>query len=108
METSTVQVLKEAIVSATGLSKDTLHVYIGLAVMFAAALVSRRPLRSFLPWLLVLAVAIAGELLDLRDDMICRGSWRWQMSLHDLANTVFWPGVMLLLSRFRIVLGKSV
>lgn len=108
METSTVQVIKQMIVSATGLSKDTLHVYVGLAVMFVTAFVSRRSLRSFLPWLIVLAVAVAGELLDLRDDMVYLGHWRWQFSLHDIANTLFWPTVFLLLSRYDIVLGRSV
>jgi cell shape-determining protein MreD len=108
MEASTVQTIKQMLVSATSLSKDTLRIYVGLAVMFTTAPVSRRPLRSFLPWLIALAVAIAGELLDLHDDMIYLGHWRWQMSLHDLANTLFWPSVMLLLSRFCIILDRPV
>jgi hypothetical protein len=70
METSTVQVAKQLIVSVTRLSKDALHVYTGLAVMFLIAFGFRRSLRSFLPWLIVLAVAIAGELLDLHDDLV--------------------------------------
>lgn len=46
MQTSAVQTLKLAIVELTGLSKDTLHVYVGLGVF--------------------LAVAIAGEVVDMR------------------------------------------
>jgi len=103
-----VQIAKQFVVSATGLSKDTLHVYTGLAVMFIAALVLRKPIRSFVPWLIVLAVAAAGESLDMRDDFVYLGYWRWQSSLHDITNTMFWPSIMLMLSRFRIVLDASV
>ncbi|CAB5696742.1 Uncharacterised protein [Delftia tsuruhatensis] len=106
MEPSTVQAVKLAIVAATGLSKDALHVYVGLATALAACALLRRPLGSWTPVLAVLAVAVGGELLDMRDDVASFGHWRWGASLHDVANTVFWPAVLCALARWTGVLGS--
>ena len=46
MESSAPQVLKIAILSVTGLSKDALHVHAGLAVFLTAALSMRKPMHS--------------------------------------------------------------
>ena len=99
METSAVQSIKLAIVTATGLSKDALHIYVGLAVFLAAAVVLHKPLRSIVPWLVIFAMAIAGEVLDMRDDIASLGYWRWGASLHDVLNTLFWPTVLLLIAK---------
>lgn len=107
METSTAQAIKLAIVQATGLSKDALHIYVGLAVLLTAAVILRKPLRSIVPWLVVLAVVVSGELFDMRDDIASLGYWRWGASLHDVLNTLFWPSVLLLLARFGIFFGAS-
>lgn len=102
MEISIVQSIKHEIVATVGLSKDALHIYVGLAVFLAAAAVLRKPLRSIIPWLMVLAISVAGELLDMRDDITRLGYWRWGTSLHDVLNTLFWPTVLLLLARMGI------
>jgi hypothetical protein len=107
VETSTVQAIKLAVVEITGLSKDTLHVYVGLAVFFAVTAVSRRRLRSIVPWLTVLAVAIAGELIDMIDDLSTSGHWNWGASLHDIVNTLFWPTVIWLLARLGFLFGDG-
>lgn len=107
METSTVQSIKLAIISTTGLSKDALHIYVGLAIFLVAAIVLRKPLRSVVPWLLVLAVVVAGELVDMRDDILSLGYWRWGASVHDILNTLFWPTVLLLLARFGVLFSES-
>jgi len=49
METSTVQSIKLAIVDATGLSKDALHIKVELAGFLEIALVLRKSLRSIIP-----------------------------------------------------------
>lgn len=77
IETSTTQAIKLVIVSTTGLSKDALHVYVGLAVLILTAIVLRKRLSSIVPWSIVLSIAIAGELLDMRDDIASMGYWRW-------------------------------
>lgn len=103
METSAVQSIKLAIVSGAGLSKDALHIYVGLSVFLVTAAVLRKPLQSIIPWLAVAAVAIAGEALDMRDDITSFGYWRWEASLHDVLNTLLWPTVLLLLAKFRVL-----
>lgn len=101
MDTSELQSLKLAIIATLGLSKDALHVYVGLAVFLLIALALRQSLRSPLPWLAVVAVALAGELFDAIDDLRSLGHWRWTASIHDVVNTLFWPTALLLLTRYR-------
>jgi hypothetical protein len=103
METSWYQGAKLVLVSVLGLSKDALHVHTGLAVFLLAALVFRKPLGSPLPLALVFLAALAGEALDLRDDVTSLGYWRWRSSLGDIANTVFWPVVLWLLARLHVL-----
>jgi len=94
METSTVQSIKLAIVSATGLSKDALHIYVGLIVFFAMMRILRRQAHRFMPLLTVFIAACCGEVLDRRDDLHSLGYWRLDASLHDVINTLFWPFVI--------------
>jgi hypothetical protein len=103
METSTTQLIKLALVSMTGLSKDALHVHVGLAVLLSSAFILRRRLSSFIPWAIVLAAAMLGEVLDMRDDLSYIGFWRWRSSLHDVVNTIFWPSALMALARFGII-----
>ncbi len=102
MWTSAFQTMKVAIVSATDLSRDALHVHVGLAVMIGTALILRKSLGSLLPWLAAAVAASAGEALDMWDDMASLGRWRWDAGLHDLVNTLFWPTILLLFARARL------
>ena len=103
MEPTAFQAVKAAIVTFTDLGRDALHVYVGLAALILSAGMLRKSLRSLLPWFIVAAIAVAAELLDLRDDMARNGIPRWGASLHDIVNTLFWPSVILLLARRGIV-----
>jgi hypothetical protein len=98
---SAIQSMKLAIVSATGLSKDALHVYVGLAVFVVVALLSKSARSSWRSLVAVLVVAICGELLDMADDLMSLGHWRWHASVHDVVNTCFWPAVLSVLARLR-------
>lgn len=106
METSLVQSIKLSIVSAVGLSKDALHIYVGMSVLLLTAAIFRKPMGSALPLILVLCVAIAGELLDMRDDLASFGYWRWPASVHDILNTIFWPAVLTGVARFTQVFRR--
>ena len=88
----------------TGLSKDALHVYVGLIVWLLAAALWRKSIASIKPWLAVLMVAFAGEMFDAYDDWHTFGRWRVIRSVHDLLNTLFWPTVLALLARWTRVL----
>jgi hypothetical protein len=48
------------------------------------AILLRRPLSSFVPLVAALLAALAGEALDLRDDVRSLGYWRWQAGLGDV------------------------
>ncbi len=107
MAASITQYIKLTIVAATELSRDALHIYVGLGVFLVAAIVLRKTLRSAIPLLVVFVVAISGELFDMRDDMVNFGHWRWGASLHDLINTLFWPAVLLLLARYSTLFNQK-
>lgn len=100
VDTTFVQSAKLAVVAATGLSKDALHVHVGLLVYLAVAVITRRPMRSVIPWLAVLLVALTGEIIDLRNELAVVGHWRWSASVHDLVNTMLWPTVLFVGLRF--------
>lgn len=97
---SFVQALKLDIVGFTGLSKDALHIYVGLVVWLLAAALFRRSIGTLRPWLAVLVVACVIEGFDAFDDWVQLGRWRYMASLHDVVNTLFWPTVLSLLARF--------
>lgn len=94
------QELKIAILDVLHLSKDAVHLHLGILV-FITVLLLLRGRRS--PWLActaVLVLALVLELLDLRDDRRSLGHFRWTASLHDLANTLLWPTVLTVLVHF--------
>jgi hypothetical protein len=100
METSTAQAIKLALVGATGLSRDALHIYVGLGTFLVVSIVFRKPLRSLLPLLAAVCVTCLGELVDMRDDINTLGYWRWRASVHDVVNTTFWPLVLFVFARW--------
>jgi len=98
------QSFKHEVVQLAALSKDALHIYVGLVVFLTVAAIARKGLRSGMALLAVLGVAAVGEVLDLRDEMHSRQHLNWWASIHDLINTCFWPLVVWLLARYsRIV-----
>ena len=103
METSAVQHAKLQIMASIGLSKDALHVYVGLTVFLVSLLLLRRRPRSIIPLLVVALVAVLGEVVDARDDIRSIGHWRWRASLHDVWNTLFWPSVLWALVWLQVV-----
>jgi len=73
MEIPTAQAIKLAIVPAISLSKDALHIHVGLAVLLMTAAILRKPVRSIGPWLFVFTLAVVGNLVDMRDDITSLG-----------------------------------
>jgi hypothetical protein len=96
---SPLQEAKLAIMAATGLGKDALHIYIGLLVMLSVAALFRLPLRDWRPLAAVLAVALAGEIWDLLDTRAQGRASLLARNWHDVWNTLFWPAVLFLLAR---------
>lgn len=102
MDTSSIQAAKLFIVGATGLSKDALHIHVGLGVYVLAALALSKRAHAATPLLIVVLLACVGETLDRRDDILSMGYWRWRASLHDVLNTSFWPAVLYGLVHLRL------
>ncbi len=84
----------------TGLPDTILHIHAGLAVLMAARLLTRRSLGSFVPLSLVALAEAFNEVMD----RLNFGSWRWDDTLSDIANTLFWPTVICLGIRLRPML----
>jgi hypothetical protein len=78
------------------LSRDALHIHIGLAIYFAAVLLFRRGPASPLPWLAVLALELANEALDLFHEVDLSGA------IVDIVNTMFWPTVALVVAHIHL------
>lgn len=106
MNTSIYQLAKIHIISFIDLSKDAVHIYIGLFVLFFWVLISRKPLRSFKALIPVLLAAVFMEALDLRDGLRSLGHFRWRAGLHDILNTMFWPVFIVLLFKLRLIKSK--
>lgn len=92
---------KLIILSILEISKDAVHIHIGLLVFFAGVVLWRKG--SFDAWCLIPVVIVASvmELLDLRDDYTHQGNIRMAAltaSVHDLLNTMLWPVVIVVLA----------
>ena len=90
-------IFKNGVVSATGLDKDALHIYVGISV-YLLSLILMRPIfkkysvRAFIALILVTCIALLGEYLDNRQTitelgMSGMGSAELKASIHDLINT---------------------
>ena len=95
---SWLQEMKLLLIASTGLSKDALHVYVGMAVFLLA--LTRWRLGTPPPVLAVLALAIAGELWDLVDNIRTDVPMQWAGHWKDIWNTLFWPVVLTGLGRW--------
>jgi hypothetical protein len=100
MAMSTFQGFKHELVQFASLSKDALHIYVGIAVFLVGVAIARKGLRSGYAMLAVLLVAIGGEVLDLHDEIRDHHRLKLWASVHDLVNTCFWPLVLWLLARY--------
>jgi hypothetical protein len=94
--------VKEWLEHAIGLNMDALHVYFGLGIFVAAALILRRPLRSPLPWLALLLVELCNEYYDWTYDMWPGWGRKIQLAegLRDVWNTMAVPTFLLIAARW--------
>lgn len=90
-------IFKNGVVSATGLDKDALHMYVGISVYLLSLILMRTvfkkySVRAFIALVLVTCIALLGEYLDNRQTitelgMSGIGSAELKASIHDLINT---------------------
>jgi len=90
-------IFKNGVISATGLEKDALHIYVGISV-YLLSLILMRPIfkkysvRAFIALIMVTAIALLGEYLDNRHTITelgisDLGPAEIKASIHDLINT---------------------
>jgi hypothetical protein len=92
---------KFVVMSLTGLAKDALHIYVALIVFFGSCVLFRWKARDWKPWLLVLLAALAGEVMDLRDQAeFYHVAFKWGESVKDIVNTLMVPTMILLAARY--------
>jgi hypothetical protein len=94
------QNLKLYLIDLTGLGRDALHVYAGLAVFLTVRLLWRWRGGWVIAWLAALALASSIEWLDMRAEgqagVLQPDPAHW----HDVWNTMVWPTVLLLIGRW--------
>lgn len=81
------------------LSKDALHIHIGIGLYVIAMLAFRRGPGSWWPWLTVLGFELANEAIDLFHHGF--STLDVSGSVKDVFNTMFWPTVVLTSARIQ-------
>lgn len=92
--------VKEWMERGSGLNMDALHVYAGVLIQLAVALVLRRSLRSPWPLLVVLVGICANEAYDLHYEIWPNRGDQWVESIKDGWNTMLMPTILFLLAHF--------
>ncbi len=100
------QTVKQFLVDLTDLSKDALHIHVGLAVMLAVMILFRKSLADWRPIVAVAVASVAGEIWDLLDAFNHDEPISWNANWKDIWNTMFWPTVLFILARFTRVLKR--
>jgi len=103
MATSDYQHLKLQIVDLIGLSKDAIHIYIGLSLLLFTVIFwgkGRVTLTCLIP---VFIAALGMEVMDLYDDYYSVGFFRWFNSFHDVVNTSLWPTIIVVLVKLKYI-----
>ena len=103
MNTSIYQNIKLYFLSLVHLSKDAVHIYIGLIVFFIYIVLFKKSLSSLKSLVPVLIIAVAMETFDLWDDFHSLGHCRWLASFHDIINTMFWPFILVILVKLKLI-----
>jgi hypothetical protein len=95
---------KLVIEHAVSVSHDSLHVIAGVVMLLAIAILLRRPLSSWRPWLWALVFALWNELVDLCIDRWPDPGQQYGEGAKDLLLTMFLPTLLMLVARWRPVL----
>jgi hypothetical protein len=92
---------KTFIEHAISFSHDALHVLVGVVVQLVIAALLRRSLRSIWPWLIVLALELGNEWVDLAIERWPVPAEQYGEGMKDILLTMALPTLLLLVARFR-------
>lgn len=90
---------KEFLATWRGASDLMWHLNMGLLVYLIAAVMTKKPLASVMPLLIVAGLAAANE----AGDWFMHGSWRLKNTSIDMAVSVFWPFVIWLFHKLGLI-----
>ena len=88
-------------VHALSVSPVSLHLIVGVLIWVVAALLSRRPLTSWIPWLWVLAFILWNEAADLWNEHWPDPGQQYGEGAKDVVLTMFVPTLLMLSARAR-------
>jgi hypothetical protein len=92
---------------AVPISHDSLHVIVGVLVWLLAALATRRPVMSRVPWLWVLAFILWNETVDLWTERWPDAGMQYREGAKDVALTMLLPTLLMFAARLRPVLFRG-
>jgi hypothetical protein len=101
------QQFKNQVLTTVDVSKDSVHIYIGIGCFLISILVFRFAPTAYRTLLLGLVVSLVMEALDLRDNFRYRETTRALASVHDLLNTNLLPYLVVVGLRLRLGVEKS-
>lgn len=90
---------KQFLEHSAAVSMDALHVLVGMVALIIFAILLRRPLSSWLPWSLVLAVTLLNEASDLWVEQWPSRGMQYGESARDLVLTMLLPTLLLVAVR---------
>lgn len=90
---------KEFVERSLAFSLDSLHVIAGVLILLTAALLIRKPVTNWQPWLVVLVLTCTNEIADLWSEQWPSPGRQYGEGVKDLLLTMLLPTVLLLASR---------
>ena len=104
---SNYETFKVILITLSGLSKDALHIYIALGVYLGSCLTFGWKARQWRPWLLVLSIAIMGEVWDILRSMELSQTVDLWENWRDIWNALLIPTALLVMSRYSSIFAKD-
>ena len=86
---------------AIAVSHDSLHVLTGVLIQLAVALITRRPIGSWLPWSAVLFFTLMNEAVDLWVERWPNPGMQFGEGAKDVVLTILLPTILLIAARLR-------
>ena len=90
---SAISDLKDVLEATLHLSRDALHVHIGLVIFIAVAAVLRGERRFLVAFVALFAACLLGEMADFYYATNRHIGFNWLASAKDVVNTMFWPAI---------------
>lgn len=91
---------KNYIVDFADVTREIVHVHIGLLILVLACLILRKPLGDWRPWAVVLVTELLNEAMDGARYYFSNWPWTPGSTIEDIVLTLFWPTVLTLLARY--------